>query len=425
MQCWRCSGQVVNGICTLCGCREGDRKPAVTENGRMLRYVYDKFGARRTLTEDGLMVRCLADVLPDEIELRRALTAAFAAGAGQEFYAVLETNQPLTEAIYQGLVRVLEVAELAEDDARAVLVTLWDMAGCGVPQSSLPPQLSPEPAPVTPRERPMQEQSRQIQPEISRQPGPVAGQTLASLGNVVLADATHGLNAMKGNGRSGMLFLRSDGVAMHHYERQIGISRNRSWHQAPDIFIPMQAIDRVIIHDSGLTYDFTLALKDGVRFQTISSTYGYNRKGAKQFVALLQEQLAKSAGNGNEMKKPQAAKKKAGGRELFFQGKGIINVTNHVMKSFSDAGYMCSCDVLIYRDGQIELIEDDGSRELLERLSVQQIISANDHMNSYDPIYTRDVLLVTEEKTLHMSFYNEDAKKKFWDAILAVSANKK
>lgn len=272
----------------------------------------------------------------------------------------------------------------------------------------------------------MREVPQQRQPEISQRPAPVqTSQTLTSLGNVVLADATHGINAMKSNGRSGMLFLRTDGLAMHHYERQLGMSKNRAWHQAPDIFIPMQAIDRVIVHDSGLTYDFTLVLKDGVRFQTISSTYGYNRKEAKQFVALLQEQLAKGAGAApvNEMKKPQAAKQNAGGRELFFQGKGIINVTNHVMKSFSDAGYMCSCDVMIYRDGQIELIEDDGPRELLERLSVQQIISANDHMNSYDPVYTQDVLLVTEEKTLHMSFYNEDAKKKFWDAILAVAAN--
>ncbi len=295
MQCWRCSGQVVNGVCTLCGCREGDRKPAVTENGKMLRYVYDKFGAKRTLTEDGLLVRCLADVLPDEIELRRALTAAFAAGAGREFYAVLETNQPLTDATFQGLVRVLRAIDLPEDDARAVLVSLWDMAGCGVPQSGeapVPPQPSPPPVPVTPQERPMRETPQHKPQEIARNPAPAqAGQVLASLGGVVLADATHGINAMKSNGRAGMLFLRTDGVAMHHYERQIGMSRNRTWHQAPDIFIPMQAIDRVIIHDSGLTYDFTLALKDGVRFQAISSTYAYNRKDAKNFVALLQEQL--------------------------------------------------------------------------------------------------------------------------------------
>lgn len=297
MQCWRCSGQVVNDQCTLCGCTASSRKPAATETGRMLRYVYDKFGAKRTLTEDGLLVRCLPDVLPDEIELRRALTEALAAGAGREFYAVLETNQPLTEATFQGLVQVLHAAELTEDDARAVLVNLWDMAGCGAPQSSEPPVPAPRPAPLHPAERPKQEISQQRQPEISRRPAPVqTSQVLATLGNVVLADATHGINAMKSNGHSGMLFLRQDGVAMHHYERQFGMSKSRTWHQTPDIFIPIQVIDRVIIHDSGLTYDFTLVLKDGVRFQAISSTYGYNRKDAKQLVALLQEQIAMARG---------------------------------------------------------------------------------------------------------------------------------
>lgn len=301
MQCWRCSGQVVNDRCTLCGCVTSSRKPAATETGRMLRYVYDKFGAKRTLTEDGLLARCLTDVLPDEIELRRALTAAFAAGAGREFYAVLETNQPLTEATFQGLVRVLRAAELTEEDAHAVLVNLWDMAGCGAPQnagSPVPPQPTRPPTPQAPLERSMREvpreAPREVPREISKRPAPVqTSQALASLGNVVLADATHGINAMKSNGRSGMLFLRTDGVAMHYYERKIGISKNRAWNQVPDIFIPMQVIDRVIIHDSGLTYDFTLALKDGVRFQAISSTYAYNRKDAKRWVTLLQEQLAR------------------------------------------------------------------------------------------------------------------------------------
>ena len=302
MQCWKCGGQTVGGVCTLCGGRERDRIPAATPAGRALRYVYDKFGAKRTLTEDGLLARCLTDVLPDEIELRRALTAAFAAGAGREFYAVLETNQPLTEATFQGLVRVLRAAELTEEDARAVLVSLWDMAGCGAPQNREPPVLPHPSHPTTPQvppERSMREVPREVPQErpreIAQRPAPVqTSQVLASLGNVVLADATHGINAMKSNGRSGMLFLRADGVAMHYYERKIGISKNRAWNQAPDIFIPVQAIDRVIIHDSGLTYDFTLALKDGVRFQAISSTYAYNRKDAKRWVTLLQEQLARA-----------------------------------------------------------------------------------------------------------------------------------
>lgn len=287
MQCWKCSGQVVDGICTLCGCLQSSRKSAVTDIGRMLRYVYDKFGAQRTLTEDGLLVRCLPDILPDEIELRQALTAAMRLGAGQEFYALLSTNHPLNDATFQRLVNALQAADLSENDARLALASLWEMAGCGTPSNS-----AAQPTNPLPQERAMRETPRQIQPEISRkaEQSP-ASQVLASLANVVLADATHGINAMKSNGRSGMLFLKPDGVAMHYYERQIGISKNRAWHQVPDIFIPMQSIDRLIVHDSGLTYDFTLVLKDGVRFQVISSAYSYNRKDAKQFAALIQERL--------------------------------------------------------------------------------------------------------------------------------------
>lgn len=287
MQCWKCSGQVVDGVCILCGCLQNSRKPAVTDIGRMLRYVYDKFGAQRTLTEDGLLVRCLPDILPDEIELRQALTAAMRLGAGQEFYALLSTNQPLNDATFQRLVNALQAAELSENDACLALASLWEMAGCGTPLIS-----DAQPTNPPPQEQAMQETPRQIQPEISRKSEQApASQVLATLKNVVLADATHGINAMKSNGPSGMLFLQADGVAMHYYERQIGISKNRAWHQDPDIFIPMQSIDRLIIHDSGLTFDFTLVLKDGVRFQAISSTYSYNRKDAKQFAALIQERL--------------------------------------------------------------------------------------------------------------------------------------
>lgn len=109
--------------------------------------------------------------------------------------------------------------------------------------------------------------------------------------------------------------------------------------------------------------------------------------------------------------------------KLYFRGKGIVDVTNFMMNSFSDAGYMCSCDVLIYCDGRIVLVEDADEQETLECFSVHQIISANDQVGGFNPLYARDVMLITREKSLRMSFYNEADKKKFWDAALAVSAN--
>lgn len=124
-----------------------------------------------------------------------------------------------------------------------------------------------------------------------------------------------------------------------------------------------------------------------------------------------------------KMEKKQVEKQDTQRGELYFQGRGIVDVTNFVMKSFSDAGYMCSCDVLIYCDGRIELVEDVNEREILECFSVQQIISANDQVGGFNPAYTQDVVLVTNEKSLRMSFYNEADKKKFWNAALAVAAD--
>lgn len=186
MQCWKCGGQTVGGVCTLCGGRESDRKPAVTPAGKALRYVYDKFGAKRTLTENGVLVRCLGDVLPEDAELRQALMAALAAGAGREFYAVLESNQPLTDATFQGLERVLQAAGLEEKETHAALVTLRDMAGCGVPASSQP-QPAPQPVPNRPMERPKVQSAPVERPKYSQEqprqaPAPKPVQTHVDMG---------------------------------------------------------------------------------------------------------------------------------------------------------------------------------------------------------------------------------------------------
>lgn len=305
MGCWKCGEPTVGGACSVCGCLESSRLPALSENGRMLRYVYDKFGSRRTLTEDGLFVRCLADMLPDEVELRRALTKAFDAGAGRALYAILAANMPLTDASYQGVVQIMRQVGIGDEDGRNMLAALCEMIGCVAPTIAVH-----DPMPVTPQNGTNQSGHHQIswdsqfqtvpprpvvrpvaqpvkQPVV--QPAVQTSQTIiAQLANVVLADATHGINAMKSNGQTGVLFLRQDGVAMHFYVSKFGLSKKRAYHDHPDIFIPMGAIARLIPHDSGLSFDFTLVLKDGVRFQTIASTYAYNRKDARAFFTALQ-----------------------------------------------------------------------------------------------------------------------------------------
>ena len=297
MPCWRCGEQVVNGICTMCGCPENTRKPATTESGKKLRYVYDKFGAKRTLTEDNLLIRCLPDILPDEIELRLALAAVMRVGAGRECYAVLENRQLITDASFDGVRLVLRSSGLSEKEGEEVLEALRDMIGCGTSNSNadddpVPPRPTPQP-PVPPipsiDEKPKEnlQKAREVsQKRPTRQPYHV----LATLYNIEMEDATRGL-AYHLKHRRGVLFLRVDGLAMHYYEHQIGLGKERKYHESPDIFIPIEAVESVKAHESVLSYDFTLVLRDGVRFMVLASTYAYNRKDVDAFVDALHEHL--------------------------------------------------------------------------------------------------------------------------------------
>ena len=100
------------------------------------------------------------------------------------------------------------------------------------------------------------------------------------------------------------------------------------------------------------------------------------------------------------------------------QIKGIVDVTNFNAMSPNDPlGYMCSCVITIFENGQLEICSDDGEKNILESFSVFNIVRMNNYINSYDPRHTAVVSLTTESKDLTITFPTEESKNEFWSAL--------
>lgn len=119
-------------------------------------------------------------------------------------------------------------------------------------------------------------------------------------------------------------------------------------------------------------------------------------------------------------------KSKKQSNNCLFHGKGIIDVTNFDDMSLDDSlGYMCSCDIIVFQNGIIEIYKDDSIEDLLESFSLFNIVMANNNINNYDPSHTAEVCLMTESKDLRISFQTEEIKKEFWNALTTAYDNLK
>ena len=95
MKCWKCEQELAEGtgICPYCG-KEQKRPVPVTEIGRALREVYDRYGARDVLGNSVFLVNGLGDLLEDSKELRTKLKMAMDAGAGRMYLEQLNIGTP-------------------------------------------------------------------------------------------------------------------------------------------------------------------------------------------------------------------------------------------------------------------------------------------------------------------------------------------
>ncbi|MBQ8201553.1 MAG: hypothetical protein IJZ74_07290 [Clostridia bacterium] len=114
----------------------------------------------------------------------------------------------------------------------------------------------------------------------------------------------------------------------------------------------------------------------------------------------------------------QGRETKLTGKDVIFHGKGIIDVTNFEIASFDEPiGYLCGCDVYAFRNGQIKIFADGDPDDLLESLSVAEMIRVNGSVGDDDPEHMREVSVVTESKNLRVSFFDDRDKAGFWHAV--------
>lgn len=304
MSCWKCDGQVVNDHCTLCGCVQSTRKSAETDAGKALRYVYDKFGAKRTLTEDGLLSRCLADVLPLEPELRKGIRAALKGGIGRELFHLLESNTPMDANARTELLAMLSSSTdiMSTEMPLEVMNALLDMVGFGASASMSkkpgpakvvqdpPPKPKVIPSSETP-ERPMHPN-----PPNPHETSMVTPVPLAVLYHVDVENVTRGVAKMnKSTGKvqkhHGVLYLYSTGIAFYPYKHAVVLSKHAEHQESPELFLPIDEIEQIIEHDVFIALDFTIVMRNDVRFWVSASTHGYNRKDAKAFVEALRQKI--------------------------------------------------------------------------------------------------------------------------------------
>jgi len=104
--------------------------------------------------------------------------------------------------------------------------------------------------------------------------------------------------------------------------------------------------------------------------------------------------------------------------KVVFHEKCIMDVTNFNANASGDSlGYLCNCIVSVYSNGLIRVCSVDNENNVLESISVLEIIRANDNINNYDPDYLAVVSVITEKKGFRFSFESVDVKNSFWNAL--------
>ena len=133
MTCWKCGAQAVDNTCTMCGCLQDTRLPAVTPNGKSLRYIYDKLGPAATLTNPTNFIRSLSDIFPDDEELKEQMTQVLQTNVGSRLYIMLSENKEIDEGARRELLHVVRnKCSLSDAEILPLLDLLLEMVGCGV-----------------------------------------------------------------------------------------------------------------------------------------------------------------------------------------------------------------------------------------------------------------------------------------------------
>ena len=165
MKCWKCGKDLPDNtsVCNYCGASM-NRKAPVTEPGRAMRQIYDRFGNEAVLSKRSMMPVALGDLLEDSKKLRNQVEMALSSGVGGIYVNQIQSvGKP--DANFRTRVKTLmtDEAGLSEKVAAELMGCFDEMIGWDAPAQSAAPsggaatQPRPEPAREIPRPAPNNE----------------------------------------------------------------------------------------------------------------------------------------------------------------------------------------------------------------------------------------------------------------------------
>ena len=101
-----------------------------------------------------------------------------------------------------------------------------------------------------------------------------------------------------------------------------------------------------------------------------------------------------------------------------FNEYGIINVTNFdTTPENPELGYLCGGIVSVFSDGRIQILDANEVGEQLESLHVHDLVRMSTNVNSYDPEHMMEIVLMTQEKSIRITFDDAETKYQFAETL--------
>lgn len=333
MHCWQC-GQMIQGARCTCGADDTVRPKPKIEYAITLRHVYDVYGQKALLDDPSFFRRILGDAFHDDAGLRNSMRTAIDHGIGGAIKALAQRGANVTEA-GAALRTELKTAGVDPMDMDILVECLCDMVGfpsvssvnTARPIQDAPPPQCPEQyrrtvftaseqpvehthssVPST-NERPRQAEQRRPVPKAKEQTE--APRAIISIANVSLTNATMGIGYFRqGFVKSGVLVVRTDGIAYHQYAKGagtvpvtalLGSGKKAMFHDAcnaePDIFIPLSSIKEVLIQSFMGSHDLTIVLQDGMRLRMVNRIDLAKKQAVEDIANAINDLLAKQNRN--------------------------------------------------------------------------------------------------------------------------------
>lgn len=303
MNCWKCGRPVQGNFCNACGASYVQRVTPTTETGKMLRYIYDKYGVEHILGNTQTFLRCLSDVFPDDLPMRQAMKAAIMSGGTKALYELAQRgSQPNKSTWAQIEEGICQQSSCTRADAQTVVSYLMEMIGYGVdgknttPRSDQPSNARPSVQTPLKSETPAKSSQNNERMDTVRE--------VASLDRICL----FGTGLFKE--QEGRLIVWSDSVAFYPY--RVGtkaaeaatvltgvfafaaaryVTKHGKTTQMPKVLIPIKDIQEIKEEFFLTARDFSLLLRDGSRFRVNCDWVSVKKKDVANAIQAIRQRM--------------------------------------------------------------------------------------------------------------------------------------